>query len=68
VEGTISKVRDAPYRSGRGETWIKVKCWQRRKFVLVGFVRESSAGIAALRLGEMRYGKLMYDGKMEAAE
>jgi bifunctional non-homologous end joining protein LigD len=29
VEGTISKLRDAPYRSGRGEAWIKVKCWQR---------------------------------------
>jgi bifunctional non-homologous end joining protein LigD len=64
VEGTISKVRDAPYRSGRGETWIKVKCWQRRKFVVVGFVPESSAGIAALRLGEMRNGKLMYAGKV----
>ena len=64
VEGTISKVRDAPYRSGRGESWIKVKCWQRRKFVVVGFVPESSAGIAALRLGEMRNGKLMYAGKV----
>jgi bifunctional non-homologous end joining protein LigD len=64
VEGTISKVRDAPYRSGRGESWIKVKCWQRRRFVIVGFVPESSAGIAALRLGEMRDGKLMYAGKV----
>lgn len=64
VEGILSKVRDAPYRSGRGDTWIKVKCWQRRKFVAVGFVPESTAGIAALRPGEIRGGKLMYAGKV----
>jgi bifunctional non-homologous end joining protein LigD len=64
MEGILSKVADAPYRSGRGESWIKVKCWQRRKFVVVGFVPESTAGIAALRLGEMREGKLMYAGKV----
>jgi bifunctional non-homologous end joining protein LigD len=25
-EGIVSKRRDAPYRSGRSQTWIKVKC------------------------------------------
>jgi ATP-dependent DNA ligase len=25
----VSKLRDAPYRSGRRETWIKVKCSKR---------------------------------------
>ncbi len=64
MEGILSKVRDAPYRSGRGDTWVKVKCWQRRKLVVVGFVPESTAGIAALRLGEMCGGKLMYAGKV----
>jgi ATP-dependent DNA ligase len=64
LEGTLSKVRNAPYRSGRGDYWIKVKCWQRREFVVVGFVPESTAGISALRLGEMRGGKLMYAGKV----
>lgn len=26
LEGVISKRIDAPYRPGRGESWIKVKC------------------------------------------
>ena len=64
VEGTLSKLRNAPYRSGRGESWIKVKCMQRRRFVVVGFVPEASSAVAALRLGELRDGKLMYVGKV----
>jgi bifunctional non-homologous end joining protein LigD len=64
LEGIISKRRDAPYRSGRQDNWIKTKCLQRGKFVVVGFVPESGSSIAALRLGEMREGKLMYAGKV----
>src|SRR4051812_18380855 len=26
LEGIVSKRRDAPYRSGRSPTWLKVKC------------------------------------------
>ncbi|MFL5533978.1 MAG: hypothetical protein ACJ8BC_18620 [Gemmatimonadales bacterium] len=26
LEGIVSKRRDAPYRSGRSRTWLKVKC------------------------------------------
>jgi bifunctional non-homologous end joining protein LigD len=29
LEGIVSKQRDAPYRSGRTESWIKVKCGKR---------------------------------------
>ena len=28
LEGIVSKLRNAPYRSGRTESWIKVKCLQ----------------------------------------
>jgi ATP-dependent DNA ligase len=63
LEGTLSKVRNAPYRSGRGDYWIKVKL-AAPKVVVVDVVPESTAGISALRLGEMRGGKLMYAGKV----
>jgi bifunctional non-homologous end joining protein LigD len=38
LEGVISKRADAPYRSGRGKSWIKSKCTQRQEFVIAGYV------------------------------
>lgn len=35
-EGVIAKLRDAPYRSGRGKGWLKIKAGHRQKFVIVG--------------------------------
>jgi bifunctional non-homologous end joining protein LigD len=35
-EGIISKRTDAPYKSERGEAWVKVKTVQREKFPVVG--------------------------------
>jgi bifunctional non-homologous end joining protein LigD len=45
LEGIVSKMRSAPYHSGRCEHWLKVKCWRRDRFVVVGFVPEGSSGI-----------------------
>jgi bifunctional non-homologous end joining protein LigD len=39
-EGIVSKKADAPYRSDRNEAWLKVKCAQRAKFPVVGFVKD----------------------------
>ena len=48
LEGIISKRRSAPYVSGRGRDWLKVKCLGRQEFVIVGWTepkksREDSA-------------------------
>jgi bifunctional non-homologous end joining protein LigD len=43
LEGIVSKRADAPYRSGRGEHWLKVKCWKQDRFAVVGFVPEGSS-------------------------
>ena len=48
-EGIISKNAEAPYRSERSDTWIKVKCLRRGKFPVVGFVKDPT-GVAALHL------------------
>ena len=62
-EGIISKRADAPYRSERGEAWLKIKCVQRAKFPVVGFVKDPS-GVAALYLGKREGKELIYMGKV----
>jgi DNA ligase D-like protein (predicted ligase) len=43
LEGIVSKQQDAPYRSGRTESWIKVKCGKRGAFPIVAFVEKLGA-------------------------
>jgi bifunctional non-homologous end joining protein LigD len=62
-EGIISKNAAAPYRSDRNEGWLKVKCSQRAKFPVIGFIKEPS-GIAALYLGKHDGKELSYVGKV----
>ncbi|MGY3696086.1 bifunctional non-homologous end joining protein LigD [Bradyrhizobium sp. USDA 3240] len=62
-EGIISKRTDAPYRSERGEAWLKVKTVQREKFPIVGFVKDPT-GVAALYLGKQQGKELVYMGKV----
>ena len=62
-EGIISKRPDAPYRSERGEAWVKIKTVQREKFPVVGFVKDAS-GVAALYLGKQEGKELVYMGKV----
>jgi bifunctional non-homologous end joining protein LigD len=62
-EGIISKRADAPYKSERGEAWVKIKTVQREKFPVVGFVKDPS-GVAALYLGKQEGKELRYMGKV----
>jgi bifunctional non-homologous end joining protein LigD len=62
-EGIVSKKADAPYRSDRNEAWLKVKCAQRAKFPVVGFVKDPT-GVATLHLGRKEGKDLVYMGKV----
>jgi bifunctional non-homologous end joining protein LigD len=62
-EGIISKRADAPHKSERGDSWIKVKTIQREKFPVVGFIKDPS-GVAALYLGKQDGKDLVYMGKV----
>ncbi|AUX42837.1 DNA ligase D [Sorangium cellulosum] len=66
VEGVIAKRPDAPYRSGRGDSWLKVKCGRRQEFVIVGFTEPTGArlGLGAILVGVYTSGKLVYAGKV----
>jgi bifunctional non-homologous end joining protein LigD len=66
LEGVVSKLKDAPYRSGRVETWIKTKCVRRDAFPIVAFVEKLGASprrIASLYLGRWEGPRLLYAGK-----
>jgi bifunctional non-homologous end joining protein LigD len=66
LEGIVSKRRDAPYGSGRRETWIKVKCTKSDTFPIIAFVEKLGARprkIASLYLGKRENGRLLYAGK-----
>jgi bifunctional non-homologous end joining protein LigD len=62
-EGIVSKRADAPYRSERGEAWLKIKTVQREKFPVIGFVKDPT-GVAALYLGKQDGNELSYLGKV----
>jgi bifunctional non-homologous end joining protein LigD len=66
LEGIISKVADAPYRSGRGKDWVKSKCSARQEFVVAGFVPSSvdKKAIGSLVMGYYDKGKLRHAGRV----
>jgi bifunctional non-homologous end joining protein LigD len=67
LEGIISKQQDAPYRAGRVESWIKVKCGKRDAFPIVAFVEKLGAKprkIASFYIGRRDGDRLLYAGKV----
>ena len=66
LEGIVSKVRDAPYRSGRGKSWIKAKCSARQEFVIAGYVPStvSRRAMGSLVLGLYDKGALAHVGRV----
>ena len=65
-EGIVSKLADAPYRSGRSKAWVKSKCIRRDEFVIVGWQPSTSRGrpFASLFLGAYEGKTLVYRGKV----
>ncbi|MTH36515.1 DNA ligase D [Paracoccus limosus] len=66
LEGIVSKLRDGPYRSGRGKAWVKSKCSARQEFVVAGYAPStvSRRAIGSLILGVYRDGKLEHVGRV----
>jgi len=53
LEGVICKRADAPYKAGRGNGWLKVKCKGREELIILGWTPPSGSrtGFGALHLG-----------------
>lgn len=66
LEGMISKLKTAPYVSGRSRNWLKAKCSSRQEFVIGGFTPSTvdKQSIGSLALGYFDNGKLRYAGRV----
>jgi bifunctional non-homologous end joining protein LigD len=66
LEGIVSKRADAPYRSGRGKSWIKSKCTARQEFVIGGYVPSTTSrqAVGSLALGVYANKALNYVGRV----
>ncbi len=66
LEGVVSKRRDAPYRGGRGHSWVKTKCLQQQEFVVVGYTDPSGSrkGFGALVLAVGEGGRYRLAGRV----
>jgi bifunctional non-homologous end joining protein LigD len=65
-EGIISKAIDAPYRSSRTKSWVKVKCTRRQEFVIIGWKKSSAKGrsFSSLLLAQHEGKELVYKGNV----
>ncbi len=66
LEGIVGKRGDSTYRSGRSESWVKIRRDRTGDFVVVGFTspRGSRSGFGALHLAAWRGGGLTYAGSV----
>jgi bifunctional non-homologous end joining protein LigD len=63
LEGVVSKRLDAPYRSGRGDSWTKAKCRAGHEVIIGGWTSEGSR-FRSLLVGVRRAGHLAYVGRV----
>jgi bifunctional non-homologous end joining protein LigD len=63
LEGIVSKRLDSPYRSGRGDAWVKTKCRAGHEVVIGGWTGEAGQ-LRSLLAGVNRDGKLVYVGRV----
>jgi bifunctional non-homologous end joining protein LigD len=66
LEGIVSKRASGLYTSGRGKSWLKVKCLLEQEFVVGGFSEPAGSRrhFGALLLGVREDGVLRYAGKV----
>lgn len=66
LEGIVSKLRDGPYRAGRGKSWAKSKCSARQEFVVAGYVPSSVSrkAVGSLVLGAYEGDQLHHVGRV----
>ena len=66
LEGIVSKLKGAPYRSGRSDNFIKAKIHNEQEFVVAGFTPSTAMpnAVGALTVAFHENGKLRYAGRV----
>ena len=62
LEGIVSKLALAQYRSGRTKTWLKTKCFTESTFVVIGTDRDRKTGLLRALLAHNDGAGLNYAG------
>jgi bifunctional non-homologous end joining protein LigD len=66
LEGIISKRRDAPYRSGRSDNFVKTKCRGGQELIVAGYAPSAALpkAVGALIVAVHENGELRYAGRV----
>jgi bifunctional non-homologous end joining protein LigD len=66
LEGIVSKRVDAPYRSGRTDSWLKSKCIKEQELVVGGYTEQPNhpGTVGALLVGYFEENELRFAGKV----
>jgi len=64
LEGIVSKRRDRPYRSGRVQDWLKVKCIKHQAYTIIGYQPGKHGGLGALHVASEEGVGLTYRGSV----
>ena len=65
LEGIIAKKIDSNYVCKRSEDWLKIKCYKRQEFVIVGYLTsEKNKILSAILVGYYAGKKLVFAGKV----
>jgi bifunctional non-homologous end joining protein LigD len=66
LEGIVSKLATAPYRSARTRNWLKSKCGLEQEFVIIGWTPSDKPRrpFSSLLLGAYEKGTLQYAGRI----
>lgn len=65
LEGIVAKNIHSTYSGKRNEDWLKIKCYKRQEFVIVGYTTTvKNKNLSAILLGYYDKNKLIYVGKV----
>lgn len=65
LEGVVAKKIDSEYVEKRSEDWLKIKCYKRQEFVIVGYqTSDKNKVLSAILVGYYKAGKLVFAGKV----
>jgi len=69
-EGIVVKRANDPYRSGRGRSWLKVKCTRSQEFVIGGYAKSDKENrkIRSVLIGAYENDSFVYKGRVGAFE
>lgn len=65
LEGIVAKKIDSIYNSKRDEDWLKIKCYLRQEFVIIGYTKTiKNKKLSAIYVGYYKDNELYYIGKV----